>query len=334
MNKKYILNKIKPYLNNKRILSEDDFNKLFFMLSKQQQYKVINILIESDIEIDYDHNDKESHIAKVENIIPYTIKLNNLSNEQLCVIYQQGNKQALDALINNNIKLVWSRVTKYANMYSHKLDMEDLLQYGVIGLMKAAEKFDLKKEAKFTTYAVWWVDQQILRSIADYGFTVRIPVHYFEQINKLLRILRQNSEATKEEKFELVKEGGIDRKRFEELLMIIENILSPTSLNSFVGDNNDSELGDLQVDDINPTVEEQVEYNQLKESIGLVLNTLTEREKNIIELRFGLKDGIDRTLEQVGIKYGVTRERIRQIESKAIRRLRHPSRSRKLKDFI
>lgn len=333
MNKDYILNKIEPYLNNKGMLGEDDFNKLFFMFSKQQQYEVINILIELDIEIDYDNINKQKHISKIEDSTPYTMKLDKLSNEQLCVIYQQGSKRALDALVNNNIKLVWSRVKKYGNRYNHKLDAEDLLQYGIIGLIKAAEKFDLKKEAKFTTYSTWWIDQQIFRSIINYGFIIRLPVHYFYEVNNLLRLLGQNLGCSKQQIFKLAKENGMDRERFEEILMIIENIMSPVSLNTLVGDSEDSELGDFKVDDITLTVEEQVEYNQLKETIELVLSTLTYREKNIIELRFGLKDGIDRTLEQVGVIYKVTRERIRQIEAKALRKLRHSSRSKKLKDF-
>lgn len=334
MNKEYILNKIKPYLDSRGMIGEHNYNKLFSMLNKQQQYDIINILIESDIEIDYDNFNKQKDILKIKNTSQHTVKLDNISNEQLCVIYQQGHKQALDALINNNIKLVWSRVKKYGNRYKHKLDEEDLLQYGIIGLMIATEKFDLKKDAKFSTYAIWWIDQRILRSIADYGFTVRLPVHYFDQVNKLLRVLGQNPGATKKQIFELVKENGMDRERFEETLMIIQNIMSPASLNVLVGDEEDSELGDFKVDDTGPTVEEQVEYNQLKETIELVLSTLTDKERDIMELRFGLKDGIDRTLEQVGVKYRVTRERIRQIEAKALRKLRHPSRSKKLKDFM
>lgn len=336
MNKGYIANRIKPYLNSKGMLGEDDFNELFSMFSKQQQYEVINILIESDIEIDYDDiriNNPKSEL-KLENTSPYTAKIDKLSNEQLCVIYQQGNKSALDVLVNRNKKLVWSRVIKYSRRYKHKLDDEDLVQYGLIGLIKAADRFDLKKETKFTTYSIWWIDQQIRRSIADYGFTVRLPVHYFEQINKLIRVLAQNPGCSKQQIFELIKESGTNRDKFEEILMIIENIMSLASLNAFVGEDGESELGDFKIDDTSPSVEEQVEYNLLKETLDSVLSTLNYREKDVIELRFGLKDGIARTLEQVGIKYKVTRERIRQIEAKALRKLRHPSRSKRLKDFV
>lgn len=336
MNKEYILTKIKPYLNSKGMLAEGDFDKLFYRLTKTQQYDIINILIEANIEIDY-----ESVSVEIPKAAPKATtnslnmpRIDKLTNEQLCVIYQQGSELALEALIKKNTKLVWSRALKYGRKYKHKLDDEDLVQYGTMGLMIAAKRFDVKKEAKFTTYAIWWIDQYILRSIADYGFTIRIPVHYFDKINYLMRILSQNPGCSKDEIFELISEKGIDREKYEELLMITENIMSLTSLNAYVGEDEDSELGDFKIDVITPSVEEQVEYNMLKETIALVLDTLIPREQDIIEQRFGIKDGVDKTLEQVGVQYGVTRERIRQIEAKALRKLRHPSRSKKLKNFI
>lgn len=336
MNKEYILNKLKPYLNNKGMLLEEDFDRLFSRLSKPIQYDLINILIEANIEIDYDKTSAEIPIVTVPlfNISQIASKIDKLTNEQLCVIFQNGTKLALEALVKNNTKLVWSRVLKYSRRYNHKLEDEDLVQYGTIGLIKAAEKFDLKKEAKFTTYAIWWIDQHILRSIADYGFTVRIPVHYFEQINLLMKIIIQNPGYSKVQIFELVNERGVSREKFEEMLMIKENIMSLSSLNSYVGEDEESELGDLYVEDLSPSVEEQVEFTMLSETLDLVLETLTQREKDIIEQRFGLKDGVEKTLEQVGVKYNVTRERIRQIEAKAFRKLRHPSRSQKLKSFL
>lgn len=336
MNKEYILSKIRPYLNSKDMLGEDDFDKLFSKLVKSQQYDIIKILIEANIEIDYDNVSIElsKSITRPANVTPNTFKIDKLTNEQLCKIYQQGNGQALEALISKNSRLVWSRVFKYGRRYNHKLDDEDLVQYGNIGLMKAAERFELIKEAKFTTYAIWWIDQQILRSIADFGFTIRIPVHYFEQVNSIMRILSEYPDYTKQQIFEFVKEKGIDRAKFEEILMMKENIMSLASLNAYVGEEEESELGDFKIDDTSPSVEEQVEYNILKETISLALGTLTAKEQSVIEQRFGLKDGIDRTLEQVGIGYGVTRERIRQIEAKALRKLRHSSTSKLLKNFL
>jgi len=341
MNKKYILKKIEPYLNSEGKLREADFNYLFSGLNKQQQYKIIDILIEEDIEIDYDKISVETPRrtvtqVKQANTSPASsfANINKLTNEQLCVLYQQGDTVALEALVIKNKKLVWSRVIKYSGRYKHKLDEEDLFQYGSIGLMKAVRKFDVKKETKFTTYAIWWIDQQILRSIADYGFTVRIPVHYFEQVNKLNRILNLNPEASKQEIFELLAEDGMTEEKFEEILQIKDNILSLASLNNYVGDDEDSELGDFIIDHHNPSLEEQVENLFLKKAVDIVLKTLKEREQDVLVERFGLTDGIYKTLEQVGMKYNVTRERIRQIESQAIKKLRHPSRSNQLRDFF
>lgn len=335
MNREYILNKIKPYLNSHNMLGEDDFNTLFSTLSKQQQYYIVGILIEENIEIDYDciSIGTPKIIKRPVNATLNSSKMDKLTNEQLCVIYQQGNQIALEILVIKNTKLVWSRVIKYAKRYKHKLDEEDIAQYGTMGLIKAAEKFELSKETKFTTYAIWWIDQHILRAIVDYGFTIRIPVHIFEQMNRLLRVFAQNPGFNKQKIFELVKEGGMSREKFEELLMIIDNVISLTSLNSLIGEDEDSELGNFYVDYESPSVEEQVEYTLLKETVSKVLSTLSTREQDILEQRFGLKDGIARTLLQ-GIKYNVTRERIRQIEAKAIRRLKHPSRSKELKNLL
>ncbi len=335
MNKEYILKRIKPYLNDQGMLGEEDFNKLFVMFSRHQQYEVIDVLIESNIEIDYYNVSKENLNSPTEfENKKHTEKIDKLTNEQLCLIYQQGNDLALEALVSKNINFVWSRVKKYRNAYKHKLDEDDLLQYGVMGLMKAAKMFESMKEAKFTTYAAWWVDQFILRSIPDYGFTIRIPVHCFEEVNKLMRAFREHPDCSKEKIYEIVKENGISRGKFEEILGIAENIMSVSSLNSFVGEDENSELGEFVVDETNPTVEDIVESKALKEAIKDVLDTVTAREGIVLRLRFGLDDGKARTLEEVGKEFKVTRERIRQIEAKALRKLRHPSRSKKLKDFI
>lgn len=335
MNKEYILWKIRPYLSIDNKLAENDFNNIFSELTKLQQYEVIRLLIEESIEIDYESKSSSKLEQLQESKINYpTInKIMKLSNEQLCIIYQQGNKYALDALINNNSKLVWSRVRKYARRYNHKLDEEDLYQYGIMGLMSAADKFEAKKEAKFTTYSIWWIDQKIIRGIVDCGFTVRLPVHYFEQVNKLIGIFTHNPSCTKAEMKELAEQKGIYGEKFEELLMVSNNIMSLSSLNSLVGDDEECELGDLILEDTCPSVEEQVEGEILKETLANLLNTLKPREKDIIEQRFGFYDGIPMTLEQVGANYKLTRERIRQIEAKAIRKMRHPSRSKQIKNF-
>lgn len=259
---------------------------------------------------------------------------NNMSNEQICIIYQQGGRQALDFLVGNNINLVRSRAKKFCIRFKHKLDEEDLVQYGVIGLITAAKKFDLKKKVKFSTYATYWIDQRILRSIFDCGFTVRLPNYYFEKVSKVLRIIRQNPEADKQLLLKLAKEDGMSKQKFEEIRTVIDNMLSLISLNTAVGEGKDTEIGDLAVDDISPTTEQQVEHNMLKESIEVALSTLKGREREVIELRFGLNGNIPRTLEQIGAEYNVTRERVRQIEEKALSKLRDPIRSRRLKDFF
>lgn len=335
MNKGYILWKIKPYLSIDNKLTENDFNSIFSGLTKLQQYEVIRLLIEESIEIVYE-NESSSKLEQLQESkinYPTINKIMKLSNEQLCIIYQQGNKYALDALINNNSKLVWSRVRKYARRYNHKLDEADLYQYGIIGLMSAADRFEAKKETKFTTYSIWWIDQKIIRGIVDCGFTVRIPVHYFEQVNKLIGIFTHHPGCTKAEMKELAEQKGINGEKFEELLMVSNNIMSPTSLNSLVGEDEESELGDLILEDTYASVEEQVEEDILKETLANLLDTLSPREKAIIERRFGFYGGIPMTLEQVGTSYNLTRERIRQIEAKAIRKLRHPSRSKLIKNF-
>ncbi len=335
MNKGYILKKIQPYLSVDNKLRENDFNSIFSRLTKLQQYEIIRLLIEEGIEIDYDNENsgKPPQVQELKTNYPTINRFKKLSNEQLCLIYQQGNNYALDALINNNSKLVWSRVRKYGRRYNHKLDEEDLYQFGIIGLMSAADKFEAKKEAKFTTYSIWWIDQKIIRGIVDCGFTVRLPVHYFEQVTKLIGILAHNPGCTKAEMKELAEQKGINGEKFEELLMVSSNIMSPSSLNSLVGEDEECELGDLILEDTCLTVEEQVEEDILKETLANLLNTLKPREKDIIERRFGFYDGIPLTLEQVGAGYNLTRERIRQIEAKAIRKMRHPSRSKQIKNF-
>lgn len=333
MNKEYILSKIKPYVNANGMITEETFNNLFSRLSKRQQYEIINILIDENIDIDYDSTYKPVNIKVNTTTLLSTSEMDKLTNEQLCVIYQRGQLSALEVLVRKNSKFVWSRVRRYSKRYKHKLDDEDLFQYGNIGLIEAAKKFDVNREFKFTTYSTWWVDQKILRSINDYGFTVRIPVHFFEQVSYLLRVLSQNSEYDIEEIVEVVSERGVNKEKLWQLLIIAENIVSPLSLNTYVNEDEDTELGNLIRLDTSLSVEEEVLYIFLRDTIIEVLNTLTDKEKDIIEQRYGLRDGISKTLEQIGKQYNVTRERIRQIEKKAIKKLRHPKRSKKLKGY-
>ena len=318
--------------------------------------ELYNALMENDIsvisEIDLDDDSEEDDGGKLEDILkddsiakeltindPVRMYLKEIGKISLLSLDEEtelskkiaeGDEMAKNRLAESNLRLVVSIAKRYVGRGMLFLD---LIQEGNIGLMKAVEKFDATKGYKFSTYATWWIRQAITRAIADQARTIRVPVHMVETINKLSRFQRQltlelNREPTDEE---LAEKMNMSPEKIREVIKIAQD---PVSLETPIGEEEDSHLGDFVPDESNMSPEDFTVHEMLKEEISDVLLTLTEREEQVLRLRFGLDDGSSKTLEEVGQMFGVTRERIRQIEAKALRKLRHPSRSRKLKDFL
>ena len=347
--------KVKGVLTHEEIISQLNETEMqssnLEKLLDELESKNIEIVDEfpEDMEPDSKELQEEEEVAEEElkNVIPEGISIDDpvkmylkeigrvplLSAEEEIDIAQrmgEGDMEAKRKLTEANLRLVVSIAKRYVGRGMLFLD---LIQEGNLGLIKAVEKFDWKKGYKFSTYATWWIRQAITRAIADQARTIRIPVHMVETINKLIRVTRQLLQEYGRDPLpdEIAREMGIPEEKVREIIKIAQE---PVSLETPIGEEEDSHLGDFIPDDDAPAPEESAAFTLLKEQLIEVLDTLTPREEKVLRLRFGLDDGRARTLEEVGKEFNVTRERIRQIEAKALRKLRHPSRSKKLRDFL
>ncbi len=310
------------------------------------RFEALNIDVVEEIEVPEDIGEE---IAEIESVAtgtegvaindPVRMYLKEIgkvpllsANEEIEIAKRMadGDQEAKRQLAEANLRLVVSVAKRYVGRGMLFLD---LIQEGNLGLIKAVEKFDYRKGYKFSTYATWWIRQAITRAIADQARTIRIPVHMVETINKLIRVNRQLLQEYGREPRpdEIAAEMGISEEKVREIIKVAQE---PVSLETPIGEEEDSHLGDFIPDDDAPAPAEIAAFTLLKEQLMEVLDTLTPREEKVLRLRFGLDDGKARTLEEVGKEFNVTRERIRQIEAKALRKLRHPSRSKKLKDFL
>lgn len=361
MDETIIKNMVKPYLVNGQI-TYDDFENLFDMLSLKEQYGVLDVLYKNGIELvegnrreesedenfeilyeddifydEYEESEKE-YICNGRKDVQTILKVKDnvkMSNESLIKLIQEGDMQAKQDLCIKNRGLVDKCVNKYIKLSGNKLDFEDLEQVGMIGMLKAAERYDFSMGTVFSTYAVSWIKQAIRREIDDSGFTIRIPVHKMDIIFKVCKVISKYLDV--EDSFERIQKAAEElhypAEVIEDCLRLYDQFLRTASLDVPVGEDSDTPLNEFIFSKEEVLPEDIVSGHICTEMLRNVLETLKEREKDVIKLRYGFDDGRRWTLEEIGCKYGVTRERIRQIEQIALRKMRHPSRSRKLRDF-
>ena len=339
MNTQYILKEIQPFVVDRR-LTYDDFEKIFGFLPLKEQYPIC-YAIQDELQIELvdeitDAPPEEELPAELAPLIVKDPREIKVPNKFLIRLIQYGDEQARQDLCIKNSGLVGKYALKYSEFLSNKLELEDLIQEGNIGLLKAAEKFDFTKDTEFSTYAVYWIMQAITRAILDTGLTVRLPVHLVEKILKATKLDRQLQIQGVEtrRRLELIAEKmETTSEDVRQLFKLRDVYVHIRSLDMPIDEEHETPLADFIPDEKNP-LEETVSLLLLKEQLEKVLADLTAREREVLTLRFGLEDGKARTLEEVGKIFNVTRERIRQIEAKAIRKLRHPARSKKLRDFL
>lgn len=362
---------VQPYITDGK-LTYDEFEKVFDMLSLREQYSVLEILAQHNIELEVEKaNNSQSYTdtADLEAVIDdfgilydddlfadeyeenatkentedkgrseslLVRKKISMSNRTLIKLIQEGNEQAKQDLCIKNKKLVDKFVNGYIKISGNKLDFEDLEQVGMIGMLTAAEKFNFNMGTEFSTYATWWIKQAISREINDTGFTIRIPVHKMEQIFKVCKFDSLfMAETNPYTRMELISEAtGYPVAVVEDCLILYSRFLRSASLDVPIGDDEDILLGDMIPNEAEETLEDKIFHIAMREELELVLATLTQREQKVIRLRFGFDDGRTRTLEEIGQEFNVTRERIRQIEAKVLRKLRHPSRSKRIKVYL
>lgn len=367
MNETIILSMTQPYIKDGAI-TYDEFENIFSVLALREQYDVIEILFKNGInlldehiedealildvedseddaglsgdafEILYDESifrDQEETASNYDDLIVH--KVVEQSNEILCSLVQQGNRQAVQDLCIKNKLLVDKYVLAYEKRYGNRLDFEDLEQVGFLGLINAAQKFSIKQGTAFSTYAVFWIKQSISREIMDNGYAIRIPVHMMERINKVTAAdnrLAGDGFSLHERISQIAMELDLKEENVLECLTLRKNYLSYSSLDIPIGEDEESELGEFVVDEAAESVEDIVMSKALHEELGKVLETLKPREQEIIKMRFGWNDEKAMTLEEVGSKYNLTRERIRQIETKALKKLSHPKNSKHIQIFL